>query len=117
MAVADAQYRFILVDKGMYCTHRVLLKLMFPGDAGRHSDGGVFSNSQFWQRLENKQMFIPSTQPLPGMCVCDCLRVHTGVCVCAYACAHMCVIYISLVITGTTGPSLPFVMFGTRPSH
>ena len=37
MAVCDAHYCFILVD---------------IGDAGRHSDGGVFSNSAFGQAME-----------------------------------------------------------------
>ena len=91
MAVADVHYRFILVDIGTYIAsiHSVLLKLSFcpfVGDAGRHSDGGIFSNSEFGPRLENKQMFIPSAQPLPGMCLC------------------------MFNLLGTTGPSLPFVM-------
>ena len=43
------------------------------GDAGRHSDGGAFSNSEFGQRLDNKQMHIPTEQPLPGTCI---LCVH-----------------------------------------
>lgn len=37
LAVCDAYYRFTLVD---------------IGDAGRHSDGGVVSNSAFGQAIE-----------------------------------------------------------------
>ena len=38
LAVCDAHYHFILVD---------------IGDSGRHSDGGVLTNSEFGQALEN----------------------------------------------------------------
>lgn len=43
-------------------------KLMdcFTGDAGRHIDGGVLSNSGFGQNLENDDLHIPPSQPLPG---------------------------------------------------
>ena len=51
MAVCDAHYRFILVD---------------VGDYGRHSDGGVLSNSSFGRALENGSLSIPAAHPLPG---------------------------------------------------
>ena len=36
------------------------------GDSGRHSDGGVLSNSDFGQALENDSLSIPNACPLPG---------------------------------------------------
>ena len=51
MAVCDAQYRFVLVD---------------IGDCGRHSDGGVLSNSKFGQALENGNLCTPKGQFLTG---------------------------------------------------
>ena len=44
-------YRFTLVELG---------------DAGRHSDGGVLSNSEFGQALEDGSLSIPHPCPLPG---------------------------------------------------
>ena len=44
-------YRFILVD---------------IGNAGRHSDGGVLSNSTFGQALDSDLLAIPEPSPLPG---------------------------------------------------
>ena len=35
------------------------------GDVGRHSDGGVFSNSLFGQALEEYTLCIPDALPLP----------------------------------------------------
>ena len=37
------------------------------GDAGRHSDGGVFANSRFGQAVDNGDLNIPDDQPLPGI--------------------------------------------------
>ena len=51
MAVCDAHYRFILVD---------------VGDIGRHSDGGVLSNSDFGQALDNGTLSFHSDCPLAG---------------------------------------------------
>ena len=51
LAVCDAHYRFILVD---------------VGDSGRHSDGGVFSNSAFGQATELGSLSLPVSRPLPG---------------------------------------------------
>ena len=50
MAVCDAQYRFLLVD---------------IGDAERHSDGGVFSNSGFGQALDLGTLSLPPPQSIP----------------------------------------------------
>ena len=50
MAVCDAHYRLILVD---------------VGDTGRHSDGGVLSNSSFGQALVNGTLPLPKECPLP----------------------------------------------------
>lgn len=45
LAVADAKYKFIIVDVGA---------------RGRESDGGVFSRSDFGQLYENRQLQLPS---------------------------------------------------------
>ena len=50
MAACDAHYRFILID---------------VGDTGRHSDGGVLSNSSFGQALVNGTLPLPKESPLP----------------------------------------------------
>ena len=52
LAVCDAHYRFFIVD---------------VGDAGRHSDGGVLSKSQFGRALESNSLSLPESKPLPGM--------------------------------------------------
>ena len=36
------------------------------GDAGRHSDGGVLSNSEFGLALEDGSLSFPGPCPLPG---------------------------------------------------
>ena len=51
LAVSDARYRFLVID---------------VGDAGRHSDGGVLSNSLFGKALETNSLSLPSPKPLPG---------------------------------------------------
>ena len=63
MAVCDAHYRFILVD---------------VGDAGRHSDGGVLSNSHFGQALEDETLCLPSDSALPGTSAPDLPYVFVG---------------------------------------
>ncbi|XP_065193049.1 uncharacterized protein LOC135824248 [Sycon ciliatum] len=45
LAVADAKYRFLAVD---------------IGESGRHSDGGVLSNSVFGKALENASLGVPA---------------------------------------------------------
>ena len=51
MALVDASYRFIYVDIG--CN-------------GRVSDGGVFKNSTFYNKIEEKTLNIPQPSLLPG---------------------------------------------------
>ena len=36
------------------------------GNAGRHSDGGVLSNSEFGQALQDGSLSLPSPCPLSG---------------------------------------------------
>ena len=53
-----------------YCLHVVLFYrfiLVDIGEAGRHSDGGVLSNSLFGQALEEGSLSIPEPSPLPGI--------------------------------------------------
>ena len=50
-AIVDADYKFLYVD---------------VGKNGRVSDGGVFANTPIYDKLESKQLGIPSSQPLPG---------------------------------------------------
>ena len=52
MAVCDARYCFTLVD---------------IGDAGRHSDGGVFSNSELGKAMEAGELSLPEPSILPGL--------------------------------------------------
>ena len=49
LAVCDAHYQFIVVD---------------VGDTGRHSDGGVLSNSEFGAALEANSLSLPPKKPL-----------------------------------------------------
>lgn len=49
MAIASAQYKFIMVD---------------IGGEGRHSDGGVFKNSVMGYRFQHNQMYIPAPTPI-----------------------------------------------------
>lgn len=51
MAIVDANYNFILADIGCQ---------------GRISDGGVFRNTYFYQKLQNNELNLPSDQSLPG---------------------------------------------------
>ena len=37
-----------------------------PGEAGRHSDGGILANSEFGNALEDGSLNIPDPCPLPG---------------------------------------------------
>ena len=54
MAVCDAHYRFIFVD---------------IGNSGRHSDGGVLSNSEFGRALDAGKLGLPSPTTLPGTAI------------------------------------------------
>jgi len=50
MAVADANYKFIMIDVGSY---------------GKDSDGGVLANSNILKRLEKKTLKLPLPKKLP----------------------------------------------------
>lgn len=50
MAIVNANYEFIMVDVGAN---------------GRDSDGGVFSNTQFYKRLVKNELYIPQPDNLP----------------------------------------------------
>ena len=52
IAVCDANYCFTLID---------------IGDAGRHSDGGVLSNSAFGQAMEGGELSLPEPSIIPGI--------------------------------------------------
>ena len=51
MAMCDANNTFIFVDIGSY---------------GSNSDGGVLTNSNFFNLIDNKSLGIPKDQELPG---------------------------------------------------
>lgn len=52
MALVDSNSNFLMVDVGAN---------------GRVSDGGVFSNSRFFKKLENEDLNLPSPRPvIPG---------------------------------------------------
>ena len=61
--VCDVYYRFIMVD---------------VEDAGCHSDGGVFSNSQFGKTLANNALSLPSAQTLLGTTTLNVPYVFVG---------------------------------------
>ena len=63
MAVRDAYYRFILID---------------IGDAGRHSDGGVFSNSTFGKAVIEGNVPLPPDCSLPSTSQPDVPYVIVG---------------------------------------
>lgn len=47
------------------------------GDAGKHSDGGVFGNCLFGQALEDGDLDIPEDSPLPGLTLCINYYIYT----------------------------------------
>uniref|UniRef100_A0A0A9XYF6 Putative nuclease HARBI1 n=1 Tax=Lygus hesperus TaxID=30085 RepID=A0A0A9XYF6_LYGHE len=51
MAVADANYKFVMIDVGAY---------------GKDSDGGVFANTLFYKDLESGKTILPSESTLPN---------------------------------------------------
>jgi len=51
LAITDANYKFVMVDIGAY---------------GRESDGGVLRYSEFFKKLQNKQLDIPNDEVLPN---------------------------------------------------
>ncbi|KOB69759.1 Uncharacterized protein OBRU01_16378, partial [Operophtera brumata] len=40
--------------------------MKFPSAYGKDSDGGVLSNSSFYQKLENGDIQLPPAEPLPN---------------------------------------------------
>ena len=60
MALCDANYCFTLID---------------IGDAGRHSDGGVLSNSAFGQAMESGELHVHVS--IPKAEVISALHFHT----------------------------------------
>ena len=50
MALLDYDYKFIYID---------------PGCQGRISDGGIFSNSSFFEKMVNNSHNLPTLRPLP----------------------------------------------------
>lgn len=52
---------------------RIIACITCTGNAGRHSDGGVLSNLDFGQALDNGLLSIPDDQPLPGEIIHDCV--------------------------------------------
>jgi hypothetical protein len=51
MAIVDANYCSIYVKSGCQ---------------GRISDGGVFRNTGFYRKFENKDLYLPQDEALPG---------------------------------------------------
>lgn len=51
LAATDSKNRFIFIDVGAY---------------GKDSDGGVLSNSSFYQKLHNGEIQLPPEEPLPN---------------------------------------------------
>ena len=51
MVIVDANYNFRFADVG--CQRRI-------------SDGGVFRNTAFYQKLQNSELNLPNNQSLPG---------------------------------------------------
>lgn len=51
MAIADANYRFLMIDVGAY---------------GKDSDSSVMSNSNFYRRIENGSLKLPNETKLPN---------------------------------------------------
>lgn len=51
LAVTDSKNKFIIIDVGAY---------------GKDSDGGVLSNSSFYQKLENEDIQLPPEERLPN---------------------------------------------------
>lgn len=51
LAIVDANHKFIYIDVGAF---------------GKESDSTIFENSPFYMKLQNNDLNIPGSQPLPG---------------------------------------------------
>lgn len=51
LAIIDADNKFIYIDVGAF---------------GKESDSRIFENSPFNMKLQNNELNIPGSQPLPG---------------------------------------------------
>ena len=78
----------------------ILPNFLAIGDAGRHNDGGVLANSDFGQAMEAGALLIPDDRPLPGKSHAD--TVGSGLIIWCE----------SLILSGTTMPSPPYVIVG-----
>ena len=54
---------YLFYNKYRYINRFILVDI---GEVGRHSDGGVLSNSAFGQALEEGTLCLPPPSPLPG---------------------------------------------------
>lgn len=63
LACCDARYQFIMID---------------IGSAGRNSDGGVFSHSQFGQALERSEIGLPAPDLFPNTIDTRCTYLFTA---------------------------------------
>lgn len=76
---------FVMHTTGNQCNDFdcALLQLFFPlvdvGEVGRHSDGGVLSNSSFGQALETGALSIPDPSPLPGITTTEICTFYTDI--------------------------------------
>ena len=62
LAASDARYRFLVID---------------VGDAGRHSDSGVLSNSLFGKALETNSLSLPSPKASSRVFILFCPLCHS----------------------------------------
>lgn len=67
MAIVNAKYQFMYIDVGMN---------------GRHSDGGVLQNTVFFEKLENEELNIPSSETLSN-------KQKFAICICGRRCVSI----------------------------
>lgn len=51
LAISDADYKFVYIDVGSF---------------GKDADSTIFERTEFFKKLENNELNIPTSQPLPG---------------------------------------------------
>lgn len=51
LAIVDVNYKFIYIDVGAF---------------GKEADSTIFEKTPFYKKLENNELNIPRSQPLPG---------------------------------------------------